>query len=106
MAYSFTEKKRIRNSFGKRRDVLEVPYLLATQVDSYKRFLQADVPPSKRVDEGLHAALKSVFPITSHSGHAVLEYVNYWLGEPTFDVKECQQRVPTMPRPYGFWCAW
>jgi DNA-directed RNA polymerase subunit beta len=92
MAYSFTEKKRIRNSFGKRRDVLEVPYLLATQVDSYKRFLQADVPPSKRADEGLHAALRSVFPIESHTGHAVLEYVNYSLGEPTFDVKECQQR--------------
>ena len=92
MAYSFTEKKRIRNSFGKRRDVLEVPYLLTTQVDSYKRFLQTEVALKQRVDEGLHAALKSVFPITSHSGHAVLEYVDYWLGEPTFDVKECQQR--------------
>jgi DNA-directed RNA polymerase subunit beta len=92
MAYSFTEKKRIRNSFGKRRDVLEVPYLLATQVDSYKRFLQAETLSERRVDEGLHAALKSVFPIESHSGYAVLEYVRYWLGEPTFDVKECQQR--------------
>ncbi|MCF7968508.1 MAG: DNA-directed RNA polymerase subunit beta [Methylococcaceae bacterium] len=92
MAYSFTEKKRIRNSFGKRRDVLDVPYLLTTQVDSYKRFLQAEVALAKRADEGLHAALKSVFPITSHTGHAVLEYVDYWLGEPTFDVKECQQR--------------
>jgi DNA-directed RNA polymerase subunit beta len=92
MAYSFTEKKRIRNSFGKRRDVLEVPYLLATQVDSYKRFLQADVISEKRIEEGLHAALKSIFPIESHSGYAVLEYVRYWLGEPTFDVKECQQR--------------
>ena len=92
MAYSFTEKKRIRNSFGKRRDVLDVPYLLTTQVDSYKRFLQTDTPLAQRLDEGLHAALRSVFPITSHSGHAVLEYVDYWLGEPTFDVKECQQR--------------
>ncbi|MFM8443134.1 MAG: DNA-directed RNA polymerase subunit beta [Methylococcus sp.] len=92
MAYSFTEKKRIRNSFGKRRDVLNVPYLLTTQVDSYKRFLQAGVSLVNRLDEGLHAALKSVFPIASHSGHAVLEYVDYWLGEPTFDVKECQQR--------------
>ena len=92
MAYSFTEKKRIRNSFGKRRDVLDVPYLLTTQVDSYKRFLQSEVALKDRVDEGLHAALSSVFPITSHSGHAILEYVDYWLGEPTFDVKECQQR--------------
>jgi DNA-directed RNA polymerase subunit beta len=92
MPYSFTEKKRIRNSFGKRRDVLDVPYLLTTQVDSYKRFLQANVKLAERMDEGLHAALGSVFPITSHSGHAVLEYVDYSLGEPTFDVKECQQR--------------
>ncbi|MGI9213700.1 MAG: DNA-directed RNA polymerase subunit beta, partial [Methylococcaceae bacterium] len=92
MAYSFTEKKRIRKSFGKRGDVLEVPYLLATQVDSYKRFLQVDTAPDRRVEEGLHAALSSVFPIESHSGYAVLEYVKYILGEPTFDVKECQQR--------------
>ncbi|CAG1021417.1 partial DNA-directed RNA polymerase subunit beta, partial [Methylococcales bacterium] len=99
MAYSFTEKKRIRKSFGKRQDVLEVPYLLATQVDSYKRFLQAENPHSRRVEEGLHAALKSVFPIESHSGLAVLEYVNYRLGEPTFDVKECQQRGTTFAAP-------
>jgi DNA-directed RNA polymerase subunit beta len=99
MAYSFTEKKRIRKSFGKRQDVLDVPYLLATQVDSYKQFLQAEVPHTKRVDDGLHAALKSIFPIESHSGHAVLEYVSYRLGEPTFDVKECQQRGTTYAAP-------
>ncbi|WP_045225217.1 DNA-directed RNA polymerase subunit beta [Methyloterricola oryzae] len=99
MAYSFTEKKRIRKSFGERQDVLEVPYLLATQVDSYKKFLQADAPHSRRADDGLHAALKSVFPIESHSGHAVLEYVSYRLGEPTFDVKECQQRGTTYAAP-------
>ena len=92
MAYSFTEKKRIRNSFGKRLDVLDVPYLLTTQVNSYARFLQINTPTTDRLDEGLHAALNSVFPISSHSGHAVLEYVSYWLGEPIFDVKECQQR--------------
>jgi len=99
MAYSFTEKKRIRKSFGKRQDVLEVPYLLATQVDSYKRFLQAETAHARRLDEGLHAALKSVFPIESHSGLAVLEYVSYRLGEPAFDVKECQQRGTTYAAP-------
>ena len=99
MAYSFTEKKRIRKSFGKRQDVLEVPYLLATQVDSYREFLQAEVPHKKRAENGLHAALKSIFPIESHSGHAVLEYVSYRLGEPTFDVKECQQRGTTYAAP-------
>ncbi len=99
MAYSFTEKKRIRKSFGKRLDVLDVPYLLATQVDSYKKFLQAETPHSRRIDDGLHAALKSVFPIESHSGFAVLEYVSYRLGDPTFDVKECQQRGTTYAAP-------
>ncbi len=99
MAYSFTEKKRIRKSFGKRQDVLEVPYLLATQVDSYKKFLQAETAHSRRADDGLHAALKSVFPIESHSGLAVLEYVSYRLGDPTFDVKECQQRGTTYAAP-------
>ncbi|AAU92668.1 DNA-directed RNA polymerase, beta subunit [Methylococcus capsulatus str. Bath] len=99
MAYSFTEKKRIRKSFGKRQDVLEVPYLLATQVDSYRRFLQLDKQPAARSDEGLHAALKSVFPIKSHSGNIVLEYVSYRLGDPVFDVKECQQRGTTYAAP-------
>ncbi len=99
MAYSFTEKKRIRNNFGKGTEVLDVPYLLATQIDSYANFLQAGLAPEKREDLGLHAAFLSVFPIVSHSGYAVLEYVNYRLGEPTFDVRECQQRGATYAAP-------
>ncbi|WP_031434824.1 DNA-directed RNA polymerase subunit beta [Methylomarinum vadi] len=99
MAYSFTEKKRIRNNFGKGTEVLEVPYLLATQIDSYANFLQAGMAPDKRDDRGLHGAFLSVFPIVSHSGYAVLEYVNYRLGEPTFDVRECQQRGATYAAP-------
>src|ERR687896_1455306 len=92
MAYSYAEKKRIRKSFGKRTTILEVPYLLAMQIESYRRFLQADVAPEQRKNIGLHAALKSVFPITSYSGNAVLKYVNYRLSVPVFDVKECQVR--------------
>jgi DNA-directed RNA polymerase subunit beta len=99
MSYSFTEKKRIRNNFGKSTEVLEVPYLLATQINSYADFLQADLPPLKRIDNGLHAAFSSVFPIESHSGYAVLEYISYRLGEPTFDVRECQQRGATYAAP-------
>jgi DNA-directed RNA polymerase subunit beta len=90
--YSFTEKKRIRKNFGKRRSILEVPFLLAIQVDSYREFLQADAEPAKREDRGLHAALKSVFPIVSYNGYAALEYVGYKLGEPVFDERECRQR--------------
>ncbi|MCU7828992.1 MAG: DNA-directed RNA polymerase subunit beta [Candidatus Thiodiazotropha sp. (ex Myrtea sp. 'scaly one' KF741663)] len=99
MAYSFTEKKRIRKDFGKRPSILEVPFLLATQIDSYRDFLQDGVAPNERQDVGLHAAFKSVMPITSYSGNAVLEYVNYKLGEPVFDVRECQLRGTTYAAP-------
>ena len=91
-SYSFTEKKRIRKDFGKQRSILEVPFLLAIQVDSYREFLQENVDPAKRTDHGLHAALKSVFPISSYSGNAALEYVGYKLGDPVFDERECRQR--------------
>lgn len=99
MAYSFTEKKRIRKSFAKRPEVLDVPYLLSIQIDSYKSFLQADTPAHARQDQGLHAAFKSIFPIESHNGYAVLEYVSYRLGEPAFDVKECILRGATYAAP-------
>ena len=90
--YSFTEKKRIRKDFGKRRSILEVPFLLAIQVDSYREFLQEHTDPARREDKGLHAALKSVFPIVSYNGYAALEYVGYKLGEPVFDERECRNR--------------
>src|SRR3546814_4596659 len=90
--YSFTEKKRIRKDFGKRGSILEVPFLLAIQVDSYREFLQANTDPAKRADRGLHAALKSVFPIVSYNGYAALEYVGYKLGDPVFVERECRQR--------------
>ncbi len=99
MAYSYTEKKRIRKSFAKRANVLDVPFLLATQIESYTRFLQADVPPSQRRNEGLQAAFTSIFPIVAHSGNARLHFVEFMLGEPTFDVKECQQRGLTFASP-------
>ena len=92
MTYSFTEKKRIRKEFGKRPAVLDVPFLLAIQVDSYREFLQEGASPNAREDKGLHAALRSVFPISSYSGNAALEYVSYRLGEPPFDERECRQR--------------
>jgi len=99
MTYSFTEKKRIRKDFGKRPSILNAPFLLATQIDSYRAFLQEDAPALKRSDMGLHAAFKSVFPIESYSGNAVLEYVSYRLGEPPFDVRECHLRGATFAAP-------
>ena len=96
MTYSYTEKKRIRKDFGKRTQILDIPYLLAIQLDSYRSFIEgtgdADV-------SGLDAAFQSVFPIESYSGNAALEYVSYRLGEPAFDVKECQLRGVTYAAP-------
>ncbi len=99
MHYSFTEKKRIRKSFAKRDNVHQVPFLLATQLESYEKFLQADVPPLKRKNEGLQSAFTSIFPIVSHNGFARLEFISYTLGDPPFDVKECQQRGLTLASP-------
>jgi DNA-directed RNA polymerase subunit beta len=99
MTYSYTEKKRIRKSFAKRANVLDVPFLLATQLDSYTEFLQVDVPPAQRATQGLQAAFSSIFPIVSHNGGARLDFREYRLGEPAFDVKECQQRGLTFASP-------
>ncbi len=99
MPYSFTEKKRIRKSFAKRPAVQTVPFLLATQLESYMQFLQADVPASQRKTEGLQAAFMSIFPISSHNGMARLEFGGFNLGDPPFDVKECQQRGLTFASP-------
>jgi len=99
MAYSYTEKKRIRKDFGKLPSVMDVPYLLAIQIDSYRKFLQEGGSAEARNDVGLHAAFKSVFPIVSYSGNAALEYVSYRLGTPTFDEKECMLRGVTFAAP-------
>lgn len=92
MGLSYTEKKRIRKDFGKREQVLEVPELLAIQLESYDGFLQLDKTVDKRSQQGLHAAFSSVFPIISYNGYVSLEYVDYRLAEPVFDVQECQLR--------------
>jgi DNA-directed RNA polymerase subunit beta len=99
MAYSFTEKKRIRKNFGKLPDVMDLPYLLAIQLDSYKNFTQTGVKVEDRMNTGLHAALNSIFPIVGYSGHAALEYVDYVLGKPAFDVEECKLRGVTFSVP-------
>ena len=92
MTYSFTEKKRIRKSFSKRAGSSTAPNLLEIQKSSYRKLLQEGVAPMQRIDEGLQAAFKSVFPIESYSGAASLDFVGYRLGQPTFDMRECQQR--------------
>jgi DNA-directed RNA polymerase subunit beta len=99
MTYSFTEKKRIRKDFAKRASVLPVPYLLSLQKESYLNFLQLDIAADKRDNVGLHASMRSIFPIRAVSGVAELEYVSYRVGVPEFDVRECRQRGATYAAP-------
>ena len=99
MPYSYAEKKRIRKEFGNLPNILDVPYLLAIQVNSYKEFLQQNVKPQARRSNGLEAAFKSVFPIISVSGYSELHYVSYRLGEPVFDETECGIRGVTYAAP-------
>ena len=101
MSYSYTEKKRIRKSFGKSSTVLEVPYLLAMQRDSYAQFLQADTPPPERENVGLHSVFSQIFPIESYTGNVELQYVSYSLGEPPFDEEECRLRGATYAAPFN-----
>ncbi|WP_392560991.1 DNA-directed RNA polymerase subunit beta [Orbus sturtevantii] len=95
MVYSYTEKKRIRKNFGKRPQVLDIPYLLSIQLDSFQKFIDQD--PEGQY--GLEAAFRSIFPIKSYSGSAELQYVSFKMGEPVFDVKECQIRGITYSAP-------
>ncbi len=92
MAYTYTERKRIRKNFGNRDSVIEIPYLLQMQKDAYVAFLQADVPIKKRTNEGLEASFQAAFPIVSHNGFVEMKYLDYSLAKPGFDVRECQTR--------------
>jgi DNA-directed RNA polymerase subunit beta len=89
MAYSYTEKKRIRKNFGRLPKIMELPNLIETQLDSYKSFLQRDVVASAREVQGLEEVFQGLFPITSASGNAALEYVSYELGNSAYTVQEC-----------------
>ncbi len=99
MSYSFTEKKCIRKDFGKLPGRMEMPHMLQTQIASYKKFLQKDVPDKERENIGLQAAFTSIFPIKSHSGHVSLEFGDYSIGEPLLDVQECRYRSATYSAP-------
>ena len=104
MSFSYTEKKRVRRSFEKISSVMELPNLLATQVQSYDAFLQRYVDSEKRLNEGLEQVLTSVFPIESHNGLARMEYSGYSLGEPVFNERECKLKGITYEIPLHINC--
>ena len=95
MVYSYSEKKRIRKDFGKSTQVMDYPFLLSIQLESFRKFI--DIDPTG--ETGLEAAFHSIFPIKAYSGSSELQYVSYRLGEPLFDVKECQIRGVTYSAP-------
>ena len=99
MAQSFVEKKRIRKSFGRIGDAAPMPNLIQVQKDSYEQFLQRHTPAAERINDGIEAVFKSVFPITDFTETAVLEYVSYEFEDPKYDTEECQQRDMTYAAP-------
>ncbi|MBN8945400.1 MAG: DNA-directed RNA polymerase subunit beta [Rhizobiales bacterium] len=99
MAQTFTGRKRFRKFFGKIREVATMPNLIEVQKSSYDQFLMVEEPRGGRLDEGLQAVFKSVFPITDFSGSAMLEFVKYEFEPPKYDVDECRQRGMTFAAP-------
>src|SRR5437899_5265714 len=99
MAQSFTGKKRIRKSFGRIPEAVQMPNLIEVQRSSYEQFLQRETRSPDRKDEGIEAVFKSVFPIKDFNERAVLEYVSYEFEEPKYDVEECVQRDMTYAAP-------
>jgi DNA-directed RNA polymerase subunit beta len=99
MAQSFTGKKRIRKSFGRIPEAVQMPNLIEVQRSSYEQFLQREARSGPRKDEGIEAVFRSVFPIKDFNERAVLEYVSYEFEEPKYDVEECVQRDMTFAAP-------
>ena len=99
MALSFTERKRVRKSFGRIAEVAQLPNLIEVQRESYAQFLQMHTKPEAREDSGLEAVFRSVFPITDFAETSRLEYVHYEFEEPKYDVEECRQRGMTFSAP-------
>ncbi len=104
MAFSYTEKKRIRRSFEKISSAMELPNLLATQLESYHGFLQKEINPISRAEQGLEQVLQSIFPIESHNGNARMEYSGYELGQPVFNERECKLKGITYEASLHIYC--
>ena len=99
MAYSIANNQLLRKHFAEIKRIIDIPNLIDIQKNSYKRFLQAELPPSARQNIGLEAVFRSVFPIRDFSETCSLEYVAYSLGTPKYDVDECHQRGMTFAAP-------
>ena len=99
MAFQVAHNLRFRRSFGRIKKIIDLPYLIEIQKNSYDQFLQREVAPTQRQNFGLQEVFKSVFPIKDFNETASLEFVSYALGEPKYDVEECHQRGMTFAAP-------
>jgi DNA-directed RNA polymerase subunit beta len=99
MAFQVANNLRFRRSFGRIKRIIDLPYLIEIQKNSYELFLQKDSSPAQRENIGLQEVFKSVFPIKDFNETASLEFVSYSLGEPKYDVDECHQRGMTFAAP-------
>src|SRR5579862_5275562 len=99
MASVIQSNFRIRKHLGRVRKVIEVPNLIDIQKSSYDKFLQANVSQNERVEIGLQAVFRSVFPIKDFNGTSELVFVSYNLEKPKYDVDECRQRGMTFAAP-------
>jgi DNA-directed RNA polymerase subunit beta len=99
MAFQVANNLRFRRTFGRIRKIIDLPYLIEIQKNSYELFLQKDVAPMERQSMGLQEVFKSVFPIKDFNETASLEFVSFSLGEPKYDVEECHQRGMTFAAP-------
>ena len=99
MAYSIANNQLLRKHFQEIKRIIDIPNLIDIQKNSYQRFLQADLPASARQNIGVEAVFRSVFPIRDFSETCSLEYVEYTLGTPKYDVEECHQRGMTFAAP-------
>ena len=99
MAFQVANNLRFRRTFGRIKKIIDLPYLIEIQKNSYDQFLQKDAPPAQRQNIGLQEVFKSVFPIKDFNETASLEFVSYALGEPKYDVEECHQRGMTYAAP-------
>jgi DNA-directed RNA polymerase subunit beta len=99
MPFQVANNLRFRRSFGRIKRIIDLPYLIEIQKNSYELFLQKDSSPAQRENIGLQEVFKSVFPIKDFNETASLEFVSYSLGEPKYDVDECHQRGMTYAAP-------
>ena len=77
-----------RVNFGQLKEVIAPPNLIQNQIDSFRDYLQRDIPPTHRKHDGLQAVFSEIFPIESYDGRCSLEFLSYTVGDHKIDEEE------------------